>query len=58
MGQTVRTFLYIIGASMILTIIFIKAGKESGVSGGQQASKIINETATGISKIITSATGG
>jgi hypothetical protein len=55
------TVKYIFGglvAVMILAVLFVKAKTVNGLSGVQQASSLINSTASGGASIINAATGG
>ncbi len=45
-------------AAIIATIIFVKAGKGGGQSGGQQATSIIKASTGGIGTIATALEGG
>lgn len=52
---------YIFGGIIVITtfgIMFVKAKAVNGQSGVQQASNLINSTATGVAGIINAASGG
>ena len=57
MKDTIKIFMGFIGVGMLLTIIFVRAGEETGVTGGEQASMIIETGTKGLGEIIRSASG-
>lgn len=57
MKENLALALKIIGAGIVLTIIFIKSGQNGNDSGAKQASDIINSTSGGVATIIRASTG-
>lgn len=57
MGSTVKYIAGIIGVSMLMVIIFVRAGEKGGAPGGVQAGRIIQAGAQGTAEIIRAATG-
>lgn len=53
----IKGFLGFLGIGILATIVFVKAGRLGGESGGTQASKIIAAGTTGLSDIIKSVEG-
>jgi hypothetical protein len=48
---------YAVGAAIVGTVVFVRAGQLGGQSGGAQASSIINSTTKGAASIINAAEG-
>lgn len=55
--DTAKILAWGVVAAMLGVIVFVRAGQESGVSGGMQASQIINSTTSGAGRIINAAEG-
>lgn len=55
----IKIIAWAIFAGIIATVVFVRPSQlGSGKSGGEQASAIINSTATGFASIINAASGG
>ena len=57
MREIAKILAYAVMAGIVLVIVFVRPSELGGESGGQQASKIINSTATGFASIIKAAQG-
>lgn len=57
MVQAFKAFLIMLGVGILATIVFVKAGRLGGESGGAQASKIINAGTSGLSDVIRAVQG-
>lgn len=57
MKKVLEIFAWTVAISTMFVIVFVRAPKASGVSGGQQASKIIESSGGAISKVISSLQG-
>lgn len=56
--EALKIFAWGLVAAIVGVVFFVRAPQSSGgLSGGDQASMIINSTATGFAKIINSAEG-
>ena len=52
-----KAFVGFLGVAMLLTIVFVRAGEAGEMSGGEQASRILEAGAGGVTDIIRAATG-
>jgi len=57
MKKVMEIFAWTIAVSTIFVIVFVRAPKASGVSGGTQAGKVIESAGGALSKVITSLQG-
>ena len=55
--QIIKYFAGFVGIAILFTIIFVRAGAQTGVSGGEQVGRIIKAGADGLSEIIRAAGG-
>jgi hypothetical protein len=58
MGRLAHTALIGFFLAVVAGIIFVQAGRQTGVSGGAQSSQIINAGASGISNVAKGLEGG
>lgn len=58
MKKVLEIFAWTIAVSVVFVIVFVRAPKASGVSGGTQASKIIESSGGAMSKVIAALQGG
>lgn len=58
MGRLVHTAVIGFFLAIVAGIIFVQAGKQTGVSGGQQSAQVINAGASGISNVAKGLEGG
>jgi hypothetical protein len=58
MGKIAHTALVGFFLAVVAGIIFVQAGRQSGVSGGEQSAQVINAGANGISNVAKGLEGG
>lgn len=52
-----KTIAIFIGVAMLAVIVFVRAGEHGGMTGGEQAGRIMEAGALGTAEIIRAATG-
>ncbi len=57
MREIIKILAYAILAGIVMVIVFVRPSELGGESGGEQASKIINSSASGFASIIKAAQG-
>lgn len=58
MGHLVHTAVIGFFLAIVAGIIFVQAGKQTGVSGGQQSAQVINAGASGVANVAKGLEGG
>lgn len=55
---TLKYIASFLGVAILFVIVFVRAGERGGLSGGEQAGRIIQAGTQGLATVITAATGG